>query len=138
VTGLCYFGVSIIDFPAFGTSVHIAHKQLFTAAAADVSQVTGLCYFGVPIVGFHAFGTAVPDNVLLAFAHGSHFWVVSAANLMVVVHVTAAYQGGALDSRKLQEQQQRPRQQQRWRGHGISTTSSSSSSRISMWLCCSR
>jgi hypothetical protein len=55
--------------------------------------VTGLCYFGVSIVGFHAFGTAVPDNVLLAFAHGSHFWVVSAANLMVVVHVAAAYQG---------------------------------------------
>ncbi|WIA19602.1 hypothetical protein OEZ85_005540 [Tetradesmus obliquus] len=54
--------------------------------------VTGLCYFGVTIAGFHAFGTAVPDNVLGAFAHGSHFWVVSAANLMVVLHVAAAYQ----------------------------------------------
>jgi hypothetical protein len=65
------------------------------AAAADILplQVTGLCYFGVSILGFHAFGTAVPDNVLLAFAHGSHFWVVSAANLMVVIHVAAAYQG---------------------------------------------
>jgi hypothetical protein len=66
--------------------------------------VTGLCYFGVSIVGFHAFGTAVPDNVLLAFAHGSHFWVVSAANLMVVVHVAAAYQG------EWQQQQQRCQQ----------------------------
>jgi uncharacterized protein YaiE (UPF0345 family) len=65
--------------------------------------VTGLCYVGVSIVGFHAFGTAAPDNVLLAFAHGSHFWVVSAANLMVVVHMAAAYQG----------EQQRQWQQQR-------------------------
>jgi hypothetical protein len=66
--------------------------------------VTGLCYFGVSIVGFHAFGTAVPDNVLLAFAHGSHFWVVSAANLMVVVHVAAAYQGEQQQQQQEQEE----------------------------------
>lgn len=56
-------------------------------------KLAGLCYFGVSIVGFRAFGTAVPDNILLAFVHGDKTrWVVSAANLMVVIHVAAAYQ----------------------------------------------
>jgi len=53
---------------------------------------TGLCYFGVSILGFYAFGTDVSDNVLMAFAHGPNHWVVSMANMMVVVHVAAAYQ----------------------------------------------
>lgn len=57
-------------------------------------QVTGLCYFGVSIAGFRAFGTSVADNVLAAFSHGPNFWVVSLANLMVVLHVAAAYQVG--------------------------------------------
>jgi len=54
--------------------------------------VTGLCYFGVSILGFYAFGTSVGDNVLLAFQHGPHSWVVAMAHMMVVVHVAAAYQ----------------------------------------------
>eukprot|EP00775_Hariotina_reticulata_P006859 gene6861-7075_t len=55
--------------------------------------VTGICYFCVSISGFHAFGTSVPDNVLSAFVHGDQTrWVVAAANLMVVIHVAAAYQ----------------------------------------------
>jgi len=54
--------------------------------------VTGLCYFGVSILGFWAFGTAVGDNVLLAFQPGPHSWVVAMANIMVVIHVAAAYQ----------------------------------------------
>jgi len=53
---------------------------------------TGLCYFGVSILGFHAFGTGVSDNVLMAFESGPHSWVVAMANMMVVVHVAAAYQ----------------------------------------------
>lgn len=60
--------------------------------------ITGLCYFSVAILGFHAFGVAVPDNVLAAFAHdagragsAAHI-LVTAANLMVVAHVAAAYQ----------------------------------------------
>lgn len=54
--------------------------------------VTGLCYFLVSIVGFYAFGTAVSDNVLAAFEHGPRSGVVAAADIMVVVHVGAAYQ----------------------------------------------
>ena len=60
----------------------------------DPAAVAGLCYFGVSILGFWAFGTAVGDNVLLAFQHGPHSWVVAMANIMVVVHVAAAYQVG--------------------------------------------
>lgn len=52
----------------------------------------GLCYFGVSILGFYAFGTSVSDNVLLAFEHGPNHGIVAAANMMVVVHVAAAYQ----------------------------------------------
>jgi len=54
--------------------------------------VTGLCYFGVSILGFYAFGTSVSDNVLMAFQAGPTYWVVAMANIMVVVHVAAAYQ----------------------------------------------
>eukprot|EP00878_Enallax_costatus_P014279 GHUV01014936.1.p1 GENE.GHUV01014936.1~~GHUV01014936.1.p1 ORF type:complete len:415 (+),score=64.43 GHUV01014936.1:364-1608(+) len=54
--------------------------------------LTGLCYFGVSIVGFWAFGTAVSENVLMAFAHGPTHWVVSMAQMMVVIHVASAYQ----------------------------------------------
>eukprot|EP00879_Flechtneria_rotunda_P025399 GHRR01026990.1.p1 GENE.GHRR01026990.1~~GHRR01026990.1.p1 ORF type:complete len:290 (-),score=71.50 GHRR01026990.1:290-1159(-) len=55
--------------------------------------LTGLCYFGVSIVGFWAFGTSVPENVLLAAsATGAKQHVVAAANLMVVIHVAAAWQ----------------------------------------------
>lgn len=31
-------------------------------------------------------------RVLMAFKHGPHHWVVAMANMMVVVHVAAAYQ----------------------------------------------
>jgi hypothetical protein len=54
--------------------------------------LTGLCYFGVSILGFYAFGTSVSDNVLLAFESGPQHWVVAMANMMVVIHVAAAYQ----------------------------------------------
>ena len=54
--------------------------------------LTGLCYFGVSIAGFFTFGNAVPDNILLAFDDGAGRWVVAAANLMVVAHVSAAFQ----------------------------------------------
>jgi hypothetical protein len=46
----------------------------------------------VSILGFYAFGTAVSENVLLAFSEGPRHWVVAMANMMVVVHVAAAYQ----------------------------------------------
>jgi hypothetical protein len=48
----------------------------------------------VSILGFWAFGTAVSENVLLAFSQGPQHWVVAMANMMVVVHVAAAYQVG--------------------------------------------
>jgi hypothetical protein len=48
----------------------------------------------VSILGFWAFGTSVGDNVLLAFHNGPRHGVVDAANMMVVVHVAAAYQVG--------------------------------------------
>jgi amino acid permease len=54
--------------------------------------VTGLAYFAVSIMGFWAFGTSVADNVLLTFARGPNSWVVAMADMMVVVHVGAAYQ----------------------------------------------
>ena len=54
--------------------------------------LTGLCYFGVAIAGYWAFGTNVAGNVLLAFDNGTGRWVVAAANMMVVIHVGAAYQ----------------------------------------------
>lgn len=56
----------------------------------------GICYFGVSILGFFAFGTAVSENVLLAFENGPQHWVVAMANMMVVIHVAAAYQVGAV------------------------------------------
>jgi cytochrome b561 len=48
-------------------------------------------------MGFWAFGVGVSENVLMAFEHSAHKWVVAMANIMVVVHVAAAYQvrGGA-------------------------------------------
>ena len=54
--------------------------------------LTGICYFGVAIAGYWAFGTNVAGNVLLAFDNGTGRWVVAAANMMVVIHVGAAYQ----------------------------------------------
>lgn len=54
--------------------------------------ITGLCYFRVSILGFYAFGTGVGENVLLAFQEGPNHWVVTMANMMVVVHVAAAFQ----------------------------------------------
>lgn len=54
--------------------------------------ITGLCYFSVSILGFWAFGTDVAGNVLLAFKAGPHQWVVTMANMLVLVHVAAAFQ----------------------------------------------
>jgi hypothetical protein len=64
---------------------HATHKHTHTHHA-------GLCYFGVSILGFYAFGTGVTENVLMAFGQGPTHWVVTMANLMVVIHVAAAYQ----------------------------------------------
>jgi hypothetical protein len=36
----------------------------------------------------------VGDNVLLAFKAGPHQWVVTMANMLVLVHVAAAFQVG--------------------------------------------
>lgn len=58
------------------------------------AATAGLCYFGVSILGFWAFGTDVGDNVLLAFKAGPHQWVVTMANMLVVIHVAAAFQVG--------------------------------------------
>lgn len=44
------------------------------------------------ILGYWAFGTDVGDNVLLAFKSGPHQWVVTMAQMLVVVHVAAAFQ----------------------------------------------
>ena len=54
--------------------------------------LTALCYFGVSIAGFWRFGVGVAGNVLLAFDNGPGRYVVAAANMMVVVHVAAAFQ----------------------------------------------
>lgn len=44
------------------------------------------------MLGFYAFGTGVNENVLMAFEAGPTHWVVAMANMMVVVHVAAAFQ----------------------------------------------
>lgn len=54
--------------------------------------ITGLAYFLVSIVGFAAFGTGVGDNLLLTFKHGPTSWVVAVADMMVILHVAAAFQ----------------------------------------------
>jgi amino acid permease len=53
--------------------------------------LTGVCYLLVTVTGFHAFGVGVPDNVLAGFG-GDFGSAVAVANLMVVLHVAAAYQ----------------------------------------------
>ncbi|KAL3691111.1 hypothetical protein R1sor_004762 [Riccia sorocarpa] len=52
--------------------------------------VVAACYFPVAIVGFWAFGNTVGDNVLETA--GRPVWLIAAANLMVVIHVTGSYQ----------------------------------------------
>jgi amino acid permease len=52
--------------------------------------IVAACYFPVAITGYWAFGNQVQDNILKSV--GKPIWVVAMANLMVVVHVFAAYQ----------------------------------------------
>jgi len=52
--------------------------------------VTGACYLLVSVTGFHAFGVGVSDDVLENFT--KYPIPVAIANIMVVIHVGAAYQ----------------------------------------------
>ncbi|XAR65401.1 hypothetical protein NMG60_11009523 [Bertholletia excelsa] len=52
--------------------------------------INAICYFPVAFIGYWAFGQDVADNVLVALERPS--WLIAAANLMVVVHVTGSYQ----------------------------------------------
>lgn len=52
--------------------------------------VVALCYFPVGILGYWAFGNSVEDNILLSLEKPR--WLIVAANIFVVVHVTGSYQ----------------------------------------------
>ncbi|XP_027336524.1 lysine histidine transporter 1-like [Abrus precatorius] len=52
--------------------------------------VVALCYFPVSIFGYWAFGNIVSDNILLSLEKPR--WLIVAANIFVVVHVTGSYQ----------------------------------------------
>ena len=52
--------------------------------------VVALCYFPICIFGYWAFGNTVDDNILLSLEKPR--WLIAAANIFVVVHVTGSYQ----------------------------------------------
>lgn len=52
--------------------------------------VVALCYFPVSLAGYWAFGNTISGNILLEL--GKPRWLIAAANLMVVIHVTGSYQ----------------------------------------------
>ncbi|KAI4384191.1 hypothetical protein MLD38_002376 [Melastoma candidum] len=56
-----------------------------------VAYITvALCYFPVALIGYIIFGNAVDDNILITLQKPA--WLISAANLFVVVHVIGSYQ----------------------------------------------
>ncbi|RDX83730.1 Lysine histidine transporter 1, partial [Mucuna pruriens] len=52
--------------------------------------VVALCYFPVSIFGYWAFGNSIDDNILLSLEKPR--WLIVAANIFVIVHVTGSYQ----------------------------------------------
>ncbi|KAI9112534.1 hypothetical protein K1719_016457 [Acacia pycnantha] len=52
--------------------------------------VVALCYFPVALIGYWIFGNGVADNILISLEKPT--WLIVAANLFVVVHVTRSYQ----------------------------------------------
>ena len=60
---------------------------LFTAYAVII-----VAYFPVACAGYARFGNSVNPDVLLSVQHPA--WLIKAANLMVCVHIGAAYQVG--------------------------------------------
>ncbi|KAK7389176.1 hypothetical protein VNO78_24011 [Psophocarpus tetragonolobus] len=52
--------------------------------------VVALCYFPVAVFGYWAFGNTVEDNILMSLVKPR--WLIVAANIFVVVHVTGSYQ----------------------------------------------
>jgi amino acid permease len=53
--------------------------------------VSGSCYFFVALAGYGSYGNTVRDDVLLSEPRNAKGWI-STANLMVWLHVVAAYQ----------------------------------------------
>ncbi|WOL15578.1 lysine histidine transporter 1 [Canna indica] len=52
--------------------------------------LVALCYFPVALVGYWAFGNAVEEDILVSLKRP--WWLIAAANMMVVVHVVGSYQ----------------------------------------------
>lgn len=52
--------------------------------------VVALCYFPVALIGYWAFGNSVDDNILITLNKPT--WLISTANMMVVIHVIGSYQ----------------------------------------------
>ncbi|XP_057434044.1 lysine histidine transporter 2-like [Lotus japonicus] len=48
------------------------------------------CYLPVAVIGYYMFGNAVDDNILITLERP--VWLISAANLFVVIHVIGGYQ----------------------------------------------
>ncbi|KAK7280900.1 hypothetical protein RIF29_08462 [Crotalaria pallida] len=49
-----------------------------------------ICYFPVAIIGYYYFGNTVDDNILITLERPA--WLISLANLFVVIHVIGGYQ----------------------------------------------
>ncbi|KAL3644452.1 hypothetical protein CASFOL_009632 [Castilleja foliolosa] len=52
--------------------------------------VVAICYLPVAFIGYHSFGNLVEDNILLTLEKPS--WLITLANLFVLVHVVGSYQ----------------------------------------------
>ncbi|KAI3666016.1 hypothetical protein L6452_44654 [Arctium lappa] len=52
--------------------------------------VVAICYFPVALIGYWVFGNAVSDNILIDLDKPT--WLITMANLFVVVHIIGGYQ----------------------------------------------
>jgi amino acid permease len=52
--------------------------------------MVAICYFPVSFIGYWAFGNQVDDNILITLDNPK--WLISLANMMIVIHVIGSYQ----------------------------------------------
>jgi amino acid permease len=71
---------------------NISERTAMKKAAAFSVAVTTFFYMTIGVIGYAAWGNDAPGNILTGFGFYNPYWLISMANIFVVVHLVGAYQ----------------------------------------------